>query len=513
MIKILHVTFLVLIALPIYSQTQTARFELEQKQTDDYFTVLPNGQNGAVILRDLSRQFGQRTDGDEWELIGLDTTLTEEWRVEFSIEHKFVFKAYELYNDHLYLLFRKGDFPKQGYHLMDFDLTTSEFETFEIENELDFDLSHISFIDEVMILGGYVRLSPTLVTYKLGEDHFDVVPGFFKDRSNIVGVNSNENGTFNVLTLEKDRGAYFLAFRLYAKDGTIVIDKKLEVEDDYRILSGEAAGFFNGNMAIVGTYGSRNSNYAKGIYFAIMRPQGQKNEVSFVDFPDISHFFDYMRPKRAERLKRKFKRKEARGKELKYTARMIINKGVVINDNEFLLSAEVYDPQYQNSNFGNVYPYNYYNTNFFPSSRYMSQPSRLANVESADHFDFLTGIYLRFNANGKMQWNQSLPIDDVESFELEPVTDFYNKGDEVFGVYRNEQNVIMKSMLSDTTMTKEEPIFLFDEADEIYFTYEMYGGTEHWFKNSFLIWGYHKILNKNEEDKRRSVLYINKVKF
>ena len=124
-----------------YSQPiQTNRYELEEKNNDDYVNILPVDDEGIILFRDTK----DYDDGDLWNLIALDTALMEKWNIELAIDSRYVFKAYEVVDSKLFLLFRKGEYEKKDYHLMVITFKDASIERYDIENEISLELSHMS---------------------------------------------------------------------------------------------------------------------------------------------------------------------------------------------------------------------------------------------------------------------------------------------------------------------------------------------------------------------------------
>jgi len=499
-----------------------ARYEIDKDLNDDFFTVMSLGEDGVMILRDINKKFSlsRRSDGNEWEVRVLDINLEEKWTKEFSVEYDLNFNAFDLKDNVLYLLFRDGQYEKSDYLLHRMDLTNGEYESYEIENDLALNLSHITILDGKMLLAGYVRYSPTVVSYTMGAASFEVIPGFFKDRSDIVDLKANENSTFNVLTQEKEYDGYFLRLRTYGADGIILFERKIPIEGRQKVLSGRTTDFVDGNLRVCGIYGSKNSYYAKGIYFGVVKPEGQDNEFEYIDFIDMQHFFDYMGERRANRIKRKIERKEKAGQEYKFSTRVTVQE-VEHMDDEFLISAEVYDPQYSRPSSSSVNNFNYPGVGFSSfgnennGSTYVRQSNPLVKVDDANQFRFMSSIILKVNKSGKLIWDESFVIDDIEKESLEPVADWYADNGQIGMLYRDEEKISYKLFLeNDSTYQGESPIELKFQNDEIKYTYELIGGAKHWFNNNFLIWGDHKVGNKSnpDVDRRRNVLYINKVR-
>lgn len=494
---------------------QPLRYELEKKNDDDYVTVLPAGTDGVVILRDINKH----EKGDIWEVTALDTTLTERWSEEVAVDSRYIFKGYEMYQRKLFLLFTQNEISDSDYYLLIVHLITGEIEKHDIKNEINFELSHLTVVDNYMVLGGYVRNSPTVVTSRIGDVHMKVVPGFFKDRSEIIDLRTNNNGTFNILTLEKGYQGYFLKLRTHAAEGDILFEKSVEMPENYRPQSGKTTDFVDGNIVVTGTYGSSASEYARGIYFAIVKPEGQKDVVKLYDFTNFEHFFDYMGERRAARIKRKIEKKAAKGKEFRYSSRLLIHE-VRKNDEGYLLAAEVYNPEYmenRNASRYNMYSgygfRDYYGIN---SARpdYVRRPNTASGKAEASHFEYLSSVVVKLNNQGELMWDNSIKVEDVETFSLEQIVAFNESEGNVKLLYNSDEDLKYKIVEQSETLSEgDDTIRLKYANDDIGYTYNGVGKSHYWYDDYFLVWGYHKVTNKSDADagSKRSVLFINKV--
>lgn len=498
---------------------QTKRYELEKKNTDSYFNVASVGGRGLLIYRETDEY--RRNEGDVWEITALDTALTEKWKQELIIDNKYIFKGFEQGPEKAYMLFSESESVNSNYQLVTIAVDDGEILRYEIENEIAIELSHLIVVDNHLILGGYVRYSPTLVSYNIGDDNVNVVPGFFKDRSNIVDLRANDNGTFNILTLEKDYGGYAIKLRTYAPQGDILFEKTIEMDKQYKVLDGKSAGFVDGNIALTGTYGLSASYYSQGIYFIIVKPEGQKDIIKYFNFSELEHFFDYMGPRRSARIKRKIESKRSKGKEFRYSSRLLMHQ-VRKHGEGYLLAAEIYNPQYEKLGSRNIYsPYAYgFGTDndfgFTTAARqdYVKRPGKLSHVEDANHFEYLESVVLKLSSTGELLWDNSFEIKDVKTFSLEQVVGLSAGMGKLNLVYKSDENIHYKVINQSETLAKaEEKIKLENENDVIKSTYDGVGSAQHWYDDYFYVWGFHKIQNKLNPDveNRRSVLFINKV--
>lgn len=495
----------------LFSQyNQTHRYELEKKNTDDFFTVLPAGYDGVIIFRDTN----DYNKGNIWQITSLDTALNQRWQSEIALHSKYIFKGYDLTNGKLHILFREGEYEKKDYHLISIGVLSGEVERFDIKNEIPLRLSHISMLSDRLVLGGYVNFSPTIVHYAFGSEGFEVIPGFFKDRSTIVDLRDNGNTTFNTVTLENEYLGNFLRVRTYSYDGEDLFEREVRLGEGLKILGAKTSGFIDGNIVLAGPYGIRKSNYAVGIFLVVVKPTGQANMIKYFDFSELEHFFDYMPEKRAKRVKAKLANRLESGKDFHFPSRLLLHD-IFKTEDGYLLSAELFDPEYQ---VRSATPNTFDNReqmrrNSMASQSYAKQPSTLMNVDEADRFEYLESIILEIDKKGNLLWDNSMKIDDIELFSLEKVVHVHREGDDLHMIYQGEKEILHKTVGSDSVFIQREPIKLITENDEITHTYGGVGRSENWYDGNFIVWGYHKVENKKSVDKKsRKVLYVNKLK-
>ena len=499
-----------------YSQPiQTNRYELEEKNNDDYVNILPVDDEGIILFRDTK----DYDDGDLWNLIALDTALMEKWNIELAIDSRYVFKAYEVVDSKLFLLFRKGEYEKKDYHLMVITFKDASIERYDIENEISLELSHMSVLSTGLVLAGYINFSPALVLYPFGAKSFEVVPGYFKDRSTIVDLRDNGNSTFNAITLENDYEGNYLRLRTYSNDGELLFEREIKTKENTKILTAKSSGFTDGNLVIGGTYGLKKSSYASGYYVCVVKPEGQDNIFKYHNFYELNHFFDYMNPKRAERLRNKMESKSLKGKEVNFTTRILFN-GVQSTENGYLFLSELYNPNYTNSSFMNngfLTRDDELRRRALASQNYARQPSRLQNVQGADSFEYKETILFEVNKTGDLLWDNSMKIEDLEKRELTQVVQVSERNQSISMLYKGEDELHYK-IIQGSEVIEENNIkpATDDEFDKILNTVKGIGETFFWYESYFIVWGYQKIENKvraakEEIEKNRYVLYVDKI--
>ncbi|MCA6075389.1 hypothetical protein [Fulvivirga sedimenti] len=503
---------LLLLTLTVSAQEQVARYEQEKKDNGEYFTVIPGGEYGILLVREDNSVRGRE---NKWILTNLDTDLEEKWTRELSVESKFDFRAYEHFRNHLYIVFVEADRIVSEFLILQIDLESGRIVPYAIQNELAFELTNIIAVQDRLVMAGYVRESPTILSYTVNDKKFDVVPGYFTAKSDIIDLRPNMDGiTYNIVTMERSYSGYFLRLRTYSYDSDILFEREVQMRDNLQIIDGLTLGFVNGNIAIAGSYGSQNSNFIQGLYFAIIKPEGQDNTVKYHDFGNFEHFFDYTSPRRAERLEEKASEMSGRGKDMKLSLRLFLHNMIEVNG-EYVLFAEVYDQNYQRGNVPYYYsPYDRFTSIYNPYRyRYFREAYRgYDDIQNTLEFEFLEAIVIGLSGDGDVKWDNSLVVEDLEQTSTSSMVDAYADRSFVHMLYKHEEEIVYKSIPYSSVPVEENwiPLRLEKDQDNIKSTDEETGGVGYWFNNAFYVWGFHRVASA---EGKRNVIFINKVIF
>jgi hypothetical protein len=275
------------------------------------------------------------------------------------------------------------------------------------------------------------------------------------------------------------------------------------------------------DLAIVGTWGERNSKQSTGFYFLEVNPF-QEQTIKYVDFGQLQHYLDYLNPKRAERIKQNSRDDAAAGRIPNYLNYVMPFKLTEYNHG-FLLLAEVYspvsnmNPYYSNPYYYNPYysPYGFYPYGFYyPGLGRMYRPYMYnSTARNTNEVRSAETVLLSFSSDGKVNWDYSIKLDDKKMPGLEQVSDFCIVNDRLYFLYKKESELKLKVIgLEDEQVTENTlKVMTDDPQDEIRSDKEFEGGVRQWSSNSFFVWGYQTIRNTGRSDRVRDVFYINKI--
>ncbi|HZI24991.1 MAG TPA: hypothetical protein VFD46_07940 [Chryseolinea sp.] len=501
--------------------SQPHRFEKEQKNSDDYYNIISLKENGLALYRERDKY---KASNQIWELTLLDTTLQERAVVELEIKERHKLIGYEVALDYLYFLYRTGETTKNDFELIEVDLrgTGKETARYQIKPELDFKLTHFIKAGSNFVFGGYVSNEPAVVIYELPNKQLRVIPGFFQKDTELVDLRTNVNQTFNTVII--DRGSKDnrkLILRTFDDTGKQLLEDVVPIEEQKSLQTGITSSLQREDLAIIGTWGERNSKQSIGFYFLDINPF-QEQKIKYVDFGQLTHYLDYLNPKRAERLKENSRDDATAGRIPNYM-NYVMPFVVAEYPKGFLLLAEVYSPVSNvNPYYSSPYYYNpYYNPYgyspygfYYPGLSRMYRPYAFNN-NNRNTNDVRTHetVLISFSSDGKINWDYSIKLDEIKIPGIEQVADFCLTGDQVYFLYKKESELKFKAIRIEDAGVVENSVKVqtSDPLDEIRSEKELEGGVRQWSSNTFYVWGYQTIRNTSKEDRIRDVFYINKV--
>jgi hypothetical protein len=496
---------------------QSERFEMEFNNNEDYFNVINIGPQGLMLFRELRNKSGFREN--TWEIIQIDTTFQEVWRTEMTIDTKFRMTGYDFRDHSFYLLFSKGERFPDVLQLFRFNLNTQSNTRFEIKNEVRLELSHFIVVETQAILGGHANSRATVLMYDMEEDRTKILPGFFNKESKIIELKPNVNGSFNVLLREKDAlNEWQLTFKSFDPWGELIFEDNIKSENPkISFLSGTTNSFQTNDLIVTGNYGPHNGKMSSGIYFLKLDPSGRQN-IRYIDFGAMEHFFDYMKPKRKERVLRKIRQKKSEGKRDYFKSYLVI-QNIVEREHDYLLHLEVFNPS-ESHNQGAYRPY--YDPYFmgYPYGvgpmpmRYMGPPYPpygMGPQPGTPRLKFYQANVLAVNKNGELLWDNAMQLENMETPGMDQITDFIFDKDLITFIYKKDDKLYYQQTLQLEKIgdKKEEPIYSEYPSDRIKNTLDE-GGVRYWYGKYLYAWGYQRIGRAGDE-KTKNVFFINKL--
>ncbi|MBL7857195.1 MAG: sulfur globule family protein [Cyclobacteriaceae bacterium] len=501
--------------------TQTHRYERDQKNSSEYFTAISLKGNGIALVREKEKFSGNKR---KWELVILDTALQEKHNLEFEIEQRHTLMGFEIVPHQLLLLFRMGETNKNSLQLVTFDVNKGEeIGRHEIKPELDFKITHFHKTGEHIVLGGYVNNEPAVLLYTPAENQIKVLPGFFQKDTEVVDIRVNQNQTFNTVLIDRSsRAERKLIFKTFDENGVLLLESIVPIEENITLQTSMSSTLEREDLVVLGTWGERTSKQSNG-FFAVKVDPFNEQRIQYTHFGMLDHFLDYLKPKRATRIKEKTKEDLQSGKKPDFTAYVVPFK-IEERPEGYLLLAEVYNPSSVNVYSSNPYynnpygynPYGFYNpywSGYYPGMRvYRPSYAYGNNLKNAEDIKTFASTLLFFDPNGKLRWDYSIKIDDIQRSALEQVSEFHYSPTSVVFFYKKKSELLVKNIVLQTgeVISDVVKIKLNDPIEEIR-SEKNETGIGHWHDNTYFVWGYQTIRNVTKAERVRDVFYINKI--
>jgi hypothetical protein len=501
---------------------QPERYELVQKNSDDYFTIISLKEQGLALIREKDKFMGSKKI---WEIITLDAKLSEKNRLELEINQRHMLLGYEVAKDELFLLFREGETTRNSLELVEVSTAEGkEVARFEINPELDFKVTHFSRVGNNIVLGGYVTNEPAVLLYMPADNSIKVLPGFFQKDNELVDLRVNENATFNTVLIDRGlRAERKLVFQTFDQTGQLLLEDAVPIEEDKSLQASLTSTLQREELVLLGTWGEKQGKQSLGFFSLAVDPFTEQ-KIRYFHFGSLDHFLDYLSPKRAEKIKESTSDALTDGRKPSFTSYAMPFR-IEETPQGFLMLAEVYNPSstvnpYYNNPYGPPFygnPYYYYNPfwpGYYPGMR-MYRPYAYGDpTRNSDNIKFHETVAIAFDPKGNVVWDQSVVLDEVKRPTLEQVSDIYSDGDKLHFLYKKESELKIKTIsIQDGTSTEiAEKIKLNEPGEEIRSEKDMEDGVRHWMGNTFYVWGYQTIRDPGRKENRtRDVFYINKV--
>jgi len=502
--------------------SQPHRYEREHKGADDMPTIIPLSREGVAMVYSKEKY----SEGKKlWNVVMLDTTLTEKKTLEVNIETRYHLVGYEYVPGYFYLLYSAGEISKSALVLYEFNTQGDELGRYEIKPELEFKLTHFIKAGEKMALGGYVSKEPVVLLFEMKSNLIKVLPGFFQKDMELVDLRSNQNKSFNVVLIDRSlKLEKKLVFRTFDENGELLLEDIVPMDDNRSLQTGISSTLEHEELVVMGTWGHKQDRQSTGFFILHVDPFHDQ-KIHYFYLTRLSHYLDRFKPARAKHVKEKSEDDIVADRDPDFSEYIMPFKIEETKDG-FLMLAEVYTPvsnlsQYNTpygygpAMYGSPYYYNPYWPNYYAPGRMYNPYSPGTSNKAYSEINALQTVLISVDHKGEMLWDQAMKMEDVSNrASLEQMSDFYYGTNKVTILYRKKEGelrVRTTDIADDESKEVTEKIKLLEPQDEFRNEKDDIGGVVKWYDNSFFVWGFQTIRNVTKEERIRDVFYINKV--
>ena len=504
--------------------TQPAQYEHPHKGSDHSFIVISMGEKGIALIRDTEKFENSKKS---WEIILVDSALHESWNTKIEIDQQMNILGHDYHDGNIYLIFEEPGNIGRQINLTEILCSEKIVKQHRFKPDVTIRYTQFSVLKNKAVFAGYLQKEPTLLMYDLSNESTKVIPGTFLTKVELMDVRNNSNDTFNVILVERDSKAKKkLVVRTFDSNGVLLVDDIISIDDDKTIVEAISSTLVRDELVVMGTWTYGSTGQAAGVFSVIVDPFNEQ-KVNYYDFAQLNHFLDYLKPKKAAKVKAKAEWRKSVGKPPEFRTHLY---PVKIDENKegFSLLAEVYDPptNYYNLRSNSPYgynPYNYYSPYGYSPYGMNTSPYRYnnspygypysTNYANANDTRMIHSSLLFFDDHGKLMTDQSLKFPVIKLESKEQVSDFINLGTRTVMVCKQEKEIVAQINESDGTVIQAEKIIpaLKNSTETVRSESQENSAIRFWYGRYFYVYGYHTIKDDTEKTSR-DVFYINKIR-
>ena len=477
--------------------SQSLRLEIPSDPNQHQsFDVKPLAERG-VLMTIRTGGFYDNTPA-RFNFQKFDINLKPIWQKQLTQDAKFrTVLTYDT-DQYIYYLFREYD--TNHYQFLRINLDDGSVEAVEGNLIDQFDVQHFKVMGSQAYLGGYRHSRPVVVVFSFFDHSTKVLPGMYVNHMELNSLEVDEaHREVNVLVHSSRRRCRF-SVRTYSYNNKLLRTVDFDGTKN-SLISGKLLPVDENESLLVGNYSTDCTPYSQGIYVTRIRHNDRNatdasteavNNIQYIEFSQLQNFFNYLRPQRQQKLRAKAQRKKEEGKDYKFRYRLLVHDLLPTPDG-LTLVAEVYYPQYR----GSSLPYGGFQRG---ADRY-------------EGFRYTHAFICGFDRQGKLLWDNCLPIKELISPDLTEMVQLSQQGDRMVLAYPNDGEITTEVIQGSKVLKETEKFKLKTNADDERVTFSAHDNLMAWYGRHFLACGFQKIALSTNYTSQREVFYLNKLTY
>lgn len=456
-----------------------------------YYGCIPFGKDGMLLkTQDASAQTNRKITN--YTYVKYDTTLKEIGKTNVQLpSRKSNYLDYTNSTKHYTFACQTSG----AYTLSIIDIKTLKTKTIQGKLPKNAIIQNIRAVGDYVYYQGYTKDLPILIVQNISNETtiFGKIIPLSKRNFAIISFEINEESNevylFTQDMLKNDRLIKFYIYKNGEKTFETIVKSN---EPDKYIVSAFASKLQDNSYILSGTYGNttRNATSSVGIFISKITTSGNTEFTKYINYLDIKNFTSYLSEKQQERIEKKQERLNNRNKELELNYLMIPHK-IIEGQNEYVLVCEAYYPTFRQE------------------CQHLGGPGgqTMHCYQVFDGYLYTHFVVLGFDGNGTLHWSNAAPmnIDDKPYHAMRFVS--VNKSSQnVQIMYSSRDKIYLHSYQNgEQTATDEIPYTTNDEK-----LLTSTNRNRYWYGNTFISFGWQKIKNKEEHNKR-DIFFIEKI--
>lgn len=458
--------------------TQTARAEIQLNNNFRDFRVWPQPDSTVLVFK-MERSFRRNTE--PFMLLCFNQNLEIAWQQAVKVPKNSRFLYGGVFQKTTYLLFSTS--RRAEFLLVQLNTRTrsQRISNHFLDEKTSFLITDLQALQGNLFITGLQN--GRLVVFRLDPSQSEIqqLPAIYDQSSALSALQTDTIANRAEYILSESNGLRGrLQVKRLAPDGRLLSLSFLQ-DPQYNYLAGRFTPGDSATKLLVGTYSYRDLRYAQGFFAGTFIP-GNNQSLKYHDFTSFSHYFDYMRPARQEKLKRKVARLRVAEKIYQLRQRMLLHQVYPLAEG-FLLVGEQYYPRYQNEGTGKG---------------------------MFDGYQFSQVVAAAIDRQGNLLWENSLPLQDVRTFNLREMITVGVWGKKVVLCHPEAEKLWYKELQNTETTPNDKFITIAptNSADNVLSTYP--DDVTNWYNGNLLTYGVQTLRGTKGF---RTVYYLQKVSF
>ncbi len=511
--------FFTVLAIPSFSQhpkkadypDKPLRIEIPARSVNETYRIIPCGSKGMILF------FRSQEVADEsnvkWYFSLYDTNLQLLWVKSIPLLNDMDFRFNQSGKDSLAMLFLhtgKSHAQENDFEIVRVVLKngTMIINTGKVQQDADvvaFGIQH-----GLGWLGYNVKgKAGKILTIRLSQG---IVRSFFLGQGNQISIkwmqpDSSSATVSTVVSRQVSKKIIEQYMVCYDTAGSIRREIPIGTRDGNRDLTYiQITASNTGASLLLGSYGQDlvNSNQKNKIsdestgFFTSHIINGAQKSINFYNFLEFTNANSLVGERDIINLKKKALKKNKPLAEYSLDFSLLLHPVILWND-QLVLAAEVFSPQYHTESFTDFDYYGRPYTNSF---------------SVFDGYRFFNTIIAGFDMDGKLLWDNTFEIRNLVSLDLSTKVVIFPTGNDLVMCYVSDGKIGTKIIHENTVIEKPDfaPIDLLYPDDKM--LSESKGRIVPWYGNYFITYGYQEIKNVAiETNNKRLVYYFSKIRF
>ena len=475
---------------PVYAQLQqTDRLEIPASSfSNEQFEVFSLGEEGilSVVRGD---PFSSRNE--QWQFVKYDSTLKAVWRNTYKLDFRYVPVMAHKAEHFGYWLFAEPDTDRFLFLQLNFSDGTLDIHKGNLLSGVD--VQQFKVIGSKALISGYYRSRPVVLVHSFFDHTTRVLPGLYEKNTEINNVDINEqDGYINVITYAYRKKNCVFEIKTYSYEGKLL--KKTTLSDPKNsFISGQIVPLNPDDSYLIGNYSVGCTPYSQGLYVTHIE-HNEPAQPEFIEFSELQNFFNFMKPKRRQKMLDRIGKRKSLGKENRFRYRLLVHE-LIQTENEIVLVAEVYYPNQKST------------TPVISGG--MTRPYVSRSIEG---YRYTHAIVCGFDRNGKFKWDNCITIKDLTSFDLQEMVQITRVDDYFVLAYPQEGEIHTEVIRRDKVVVEGEKFKIETKQEGQKILNNEDGYLLPWYGQYFLAYGMQR-LGTSSIGQGREVFYVNKLNY